>query len=163
MEINFFQIIFQIVNFTILLFLLRKYLYKPILKILEGRAKKIHEGLEAAEKSIEEREKLEKQEKKMLVDAEKSATKILEGTRIRAKKLEKSLVEKSEKEIDKKFKKSEVLSKSKLEQMEQELSRKFNQAVISTSESLLKNTIGVKEQREIIKRQINKLREIKFA
>jgi len=63
MEINFFQIIFQIINFTILLLLLKKFLYKPILKILKQRAQKIEEGIEAAEKSIEERDKLEELKK----------------------------------------------------------------------------------------------------
>lgn len=47
--INLPQLIAQIVNFALLLLLLRLTLYKPILKMLDERKKKIGEGLNAAE------------------------------------------------------------------------------------------------------------------
>lgn len=47
--INLPQLIAQIVNFAILLIVLRLILYKPILKMLDERKKRIAEGLNAAE------------------------------------------------------------------------------------------------------------------
>ncbi len=47
--INLPQLIAQIVNFTVLLVILRLTLYKPILKMLDDRKQKISEGLNAAE------------------------------------------------------------------------------------------------------------------
>jgi F-type H+-transporting ATPase subunit b len=47
--INLPQIIAQMVNFFVLLFILRLVLYKPILKMLDDRRQKISEGLNAAE------------------------------------------------------------------------------------------------------------------
>ncbi len=47
--INLPMIIAQIVNFTILLVVLRMVLYKPVLKMLDERKQKIAEGLNAAE------------------------------------------------------------------------------------------------------------------
>jgi F-type H+-transporting ATPase subunit b len=47
--INLPQLIAQIVNFTLLLVLLRFTLYKPVLKMLDERKQKINEGLNAAE------------------------------------------------------------------------------------------------------------------
>ncbi|MDO8429186.1 MAG: F0F1 ATP synthase subunit B [Candidatus Daviesbacteria bacterium] len=44
----------QVVNFLILLFLLKKFLYKPILKVLEERSQKIAQSLKNAEE-IEKR------------------------------------------------------------------------------------------------------------
>jgi F-type H+-transporting ATPase subunit b len=161
MEINFVQLLFQIVNFAILFFLLRKYLYNPILKILEERAKKIHDGLEAAEKSIEEREKLEKEKRKVILEAQKNANKILEGARLRVKKLEKQLMEECEKELEQKTKKAEALAKTRTRQLEQQLRRKFNSAVADAVETLLKDTLEAKEQRAIIDRQIQKLKSLK--
>jgi F-type H+-transporting ATPase subunit b len=163
MEINILQILFQIINFSILLFLLKKYLYKPILNILEQRAKKIHEGLEAAEKSIEEREKLDKEKKKVLVEAEKNATKILAGARIQAKKLEEQLNEKAEIETERKLKKSDALAKTKLGEMQEELQSKFSESVVNTTETLLKDAIDSNNHREIIKNQISELKKVKFS
>lgn len=47
--INLPQLIAQIVNFSVLLVILRLTLYKPILKMLDDRKQKISEGLNAAE------------------------------------------------------------------------------------------------------------------
>ena len=57
-------LIAQIINFLVLLFVLWKFAYGPILAILEKRQKKIEKGLadaEAAEKRLEESEKKQKE------------------------------------------------------------------------------------------------------
>lgn len=163
MNINLIQIVFQIVNFTILLFLLRKYLYRPILKVLEQRAKKIHEGLEAAEKSIEEGEKLEKQKKKILLEAEKSASEILEGARLRAKKFESQLSEKASEEMERRLRRTDRMARIRIKQLEGDLQKKFAGAVVDTTESLLKSSIGPKEQRAILAKQLTRLKKVQFA
>ena len=163
MNINIIQVIFQIVNFTILLFLLRKYLYRPILKILESRAKKIHDGLEAAEKSIEEREKLEREKRKILLEAEKSAAEILEGARLRAQKFEKTLSEKADEEMQKKLQRADRLVATRQKQMETNLQKRFSQAVVATTESLLKDALDPKQQRAILGKQIQQLKKVSFS
>ena len=49
-------LIAQIVNFVLLLLLLRAFLYKPMLKMLESRKQRIAEGLQAAEVARREAE-----------------------------------------------------------------------------------------------------------
>lgn len=51
--INLPVLIAQIVNFTFLLILLRLFIYKPILKMLDERRERIREGLSAAERGRE--------------------------------------------------------------------------------------------------------------
>ncbi|TLP72852.1 F0F1 ATP synthase subunit B [Maribacter sp. ACAM166] len=48
MEINWFTVIAQIVNFLILVWLLKRFLYKPVLKAVDERKKKIEARLEDA-------------------------------------------------------------------------------------------------------------------
>lgn len=48
MEIDFFTLVAQIINLIILLFLLRKFLYLPVLKAVEARQKLIADELESA-------------------------------------------------------------------------------------------------------------------
>ncbi len=163
MNINAIQILFQIVNFFILLFLMKKYLYGPIMKILEMRSKKIEAGLEAAEKSIEEQDKIEKKRKRIIVEAEKNATQILEGARVRAKKVEKELQQKAELEIEKKRKKAEEHVVNQVSQMKLELQKNFSNSVVTTTEALLKESLSPKLQQEIIKKQTTQLKEMKFS
>jgi len=48
MEINWFTVIAQIVNFLILVWLLKRFLYKPVLKAIAEREQKIASRLDAA-------------------------------------------------------------------------------------------------------------------
>jgi F-type H+-transporting ATPase subunit b len=52
----------QLVNFTIIMLLLKKFLYKPILDMLEKRKKEIAEGVALTAKMREEEEKLKGKE-----------------------------------------------------------------------------------------------------
>ncbi len=68
----------QIVNFAILLFILKKVLYKPVLAMLEERKNKIAESMKQAE-SIEKRlEKIEAEREKTIQQASAEAMKMLE-------------------------------------------------------------------------------------
>ena len=52
--LNLWEFIFTIFNFLLLLFLLKKFLYKPILKMLDDRKKSIDEALDAADSARQE-------------------------------------------------------------------------------------------------------------
>lgn len=70
----------QVVNFLILLFILKKLLYKPILKVLEERKQRIETSLKNAEE-IEKRLQLTKeQSEKIIARTLQEAQKILDQT-----------------------------------------------------------------------------------
>lgn len=84
MEIDWFTFIAQIVNFLILVALLRHFLYKPVMRAMDKREEKIasrlEEGRRAKEEAEEEkaalrqeREELEKKRRQGLEDAEQEA------------------------------------------------------------------------------------------
>ena len=55
----------QMVNFLIMVFILQRFLYKPILKMIKERQEKISDGLALAENMAGEKEKLGKEREKM--------------------------------------------------------------------------------------------------
>ena len=57
MEINWFTVIAQIVNFLILVWLLKRFLYKPVLKAIDDREQKVAAKLKDAEIKNAEAEK----------------------------------------------------------------------------------------------------------
>ncbi len=75
MLINWFTIIAQVINFLILIFLLRLFLYKPILNAIDAREKKIKARLDDAQKREDDaKAKEEEYEKKLAgVDSERDA------------------------------------------------------------------------------------------
>ncbi len=74
--INLGYLIMQIILFTILLFVLRGYLYNPIIRVLEERKARIAKGLEDARQAAIARDNADAQAKKVLDDARAEAAKI---------------------------------------------------------------------------------------
>jgi len=72
----------QIVNFLIILFILKKFLYKPILTTLEKRKATIKEGLDKTEEVRIRLEETIEKEKRILRTAQEQARKILDEARI---------------------------------------------------------------------------------
>lgn len=68
----------QIINFLILLFILGKFAYKPLMKVLDERREHVANDLEAAEKTRVEAEALKAQYSKQLADAREEANAILD-------------------------------------------------------------------------------------
>ena len=77
MEINVYQILFQIFNFGVVMYLLNRVLYKPVMKLLDDRAKKINEGMSQAEKNLKAGEEIEKTKKAELAKARKEANALI--------------------------------------------------------------------------------------
>lgn len=70
-------LIFQVVNFAILLWLLKRFAYKPVMRILEARRLKIEESLATAERLESEKTRLEAQRAASLASAEAEAQAIV--------------------------------------------------------------------------------------
>ncbi|MCH7811463.1 MAG: F0F1 ATP synthase subunit B [Chloroflexi bacterium] len=100
----------QLVNFFILLVLLRIFLYRPILNVLDRRAQRIREGLEAADKSKEQASQAEQEVAKQLEEArqqnqasiaqaQETASRIQEEARAQARREADALLERARGEI----------------------------------------------------------------
>src|ERR1700682_2289431 len=73
-----FWVLVSIVNFLVILYLLRRYLWGPILTVLASRAEKIREGLAMAEEAKAERERMKAEVERLLADARRDAQAIAE-------------------------------------------------------------------------------------
>lgn len=85
MQINWFTVIAQIINFFILVSLLKRYLYKPILRAIEKREKKIASRLKDAEslkkEALTERESFQKKNKQFDLEKKKNLDEAIEDVK----------------------------------------------------------------------------------
>src|SRR5687768_9374199 len=86
--VNWVALLFQIVNFLLLLYLLNRFLFKRVLTLLDERGAKISKGLEDAEAAARDRELARAEREAALDEARKEAgamiaraTKIAEDSR----------------------------------------------------------------------------------
>jgi F-type H+-transporting ATPase subunit b len=77
MEIELPQIIFQMINFGVVLFVLNRFLYRPVLKMLEERRQKVEAAAKAAEETLKEKSSLDERKEEILKKAKKEAAGIL--------------------------------------------------------------------------------------
>ncbi len=103
-------LIAQVVNFFLLLVLLRIFLYKPVLAMLDRRAQRIREGVEAADESKErasasEREVAQQlsasreQGQALIAQAQEAANRIQEEARSQARQEGETMLERARTEI----------------------------------------------------------------
>jgi len=95
-EIN--QLIYSTVAFFILLFLLSRFAFPPILNVLDKRAQTIRESLEKAEETRAEAEKLLSDYREQLSQARSEAQQIIGQGRILGENMKKDMVEKANRE-----------------------------------------------------------------
>lgn len=102
MNINWFEIVAQMINFFILLFLLHKLLYKPVTKAMEQRLERISKDKNEADAKMKDaNELIEKYENKMAGLKEKEK-KILEHSKEEAQEKKEALIEQYKKEAQEK-------------------------------------------------------------
>src|SRR5467141_5458035 len=71
----------QVISFTIVAFLLRRFAYKPILAVLDDRRRKIEEGMLNAEKIRKELAEAEKRYQEILAKANADAQRMIDEAR----------------------------------------------------------------------------------
>lgn len=104
--------LWQLVNFFVLLFLLRKFLYAPIKGMLDQRAAQINGDLDDAEARRKEAEELKAKYEQKLKEAHSEAQEIIDNAETRANKKAKEIINEAEE-------KAENLKAKKLEEIEQ--------------------------------------------
>lgn len=86
MDINTTQILFQLINFSVVLGGLTYLLYRPILGIFEERAKRVSQGQAAAQKALNFQAEIEELKKQAADEAKAQKTQVLKEARAQAKK-----------------------------------------------------------------------------
>lgn len=150
----------QMVNFTIIVFVLNKLLYKPVTAFLDKRKKEIAQGLELTAKMKEEEEKTEKTRKKILDAAKADAMAIIGKAKKDAKNEAREILEQAQEESRKLTEKKRTEIDDEYRQMAAKLESQVVDLATSIVERLLPGMLTAQMHRTLIEKQ---LREIKKA
>lgn len=144
----------QIVNFLVLLFVLYKFAYGPVLKILNERTSKIEKGLKDAEDAQKKLIEITEKERAVLVKARKQAQEIIaKAEEVAVKNKEEIIItakEQSEKilaDSAKKIETEKVL-------MFQEVKKQVAELVIAATGKIIDEKIDSQKDKEIIEKAI---------
>lgn len=158
MEIELKQILLQLLNFGVLLALLTKFLYKPILKLLDARSQKIADGQAAAEASLKEAAKMEERRAKQLSESTQKAASIIAQAKAESKKMGAQIVEEARTAAIAEVAKLKANFATELEAQEAQLKTRLAKLVVETTKVVLKDSLKASELKTITTRQIAKLK-----
>lgn len=152
-------LIAQVVNFLIILFVLKRFLYKPVLDLLEQRKKIIEEGVQKTEEARLLLEKAEAKEKELLKEAVVEAKKLLEEAKNQKIELLRESEEKAKKQADLILAEAKDQIAFETKQAEKRLKIHVSEIALFFLQKSLTGLLTGKQQEEVIKNVAQKLKK----
>lgn len=147
----------QIVNFLIILFLLKRFMYKPVLNILKKRENQIKEGLENAEEGQRKLEVATQKEIQILHKAQTQVDKIISDAKQDAEEIKAKANDSARKEAERMLEQARQNIEQEIKAAEERLTVRIGEIAISLLEKSLTGIFGEKEQKLILKKAQSQL------
>ncbi len=150
----------QIDNFLIVFFVLKKFLYKPVLELLKKRQTTIKEGLKQAEEARIKLEKVVIEEKNILRQAQFQAKKIIEDAKQESMEITRKMNEDVKKQTEKMLNgaKEQIARESK--ETERRLGISTSKLAVKFLEKALEEFFSSQEQKEVISQALRKIKKV---
>ena len=152
--INIKMLIASIINFIILLYLLNKIVYQPLLKVLDDRKKKIDESLTNAETIEKKLQETKTHEKEILHQARIEAEKIIKTAEALAQTRHQQILNSATEQSTKILERAEAkIAQNRLD-LEKELKESTVSLVIETTKLILGDKMPSSVNNEYVSRAI---------
>ena len=134
-------LIAQLVNFLILLVVLRLVLYKPILRILDERRRRIADGLSQAERAAEQASASEEQSQRILQEARVEGQQAVQRAQEAALRLRQELEERARVEADQIITRAREELRLERDQAIQALRAEFADLAVTAAERIIDQSL----------------------
>jgi F-type H+-transporting ATPase subunit b len=138
----------QIVNFLILLFLLRAFLYRPILNMLAQRRERIAESMKEAERVTAAAREAEQEKAKVLEAARREAQEIRAQATRDAEKIGQEVRSRAEQEATDIRMKAQVDAQAQAESVLANANKQIAELAIAATEKLLGRELAKKDEQQ---------------
>ncbi len=147
-------LVFQIVNFAILLLVLKKVAYKPILKVLHDRQERIDNSLKIAAEIEKRQEELATEQAKLLKQARAEADQIVS----RAREESTALIKEAEAKASVRAEQMLAQAKAQIEQevvsAKSELKHEMVGLVVAATSAIIDEKLDANKDKALIKRAL---------
>ena len=139
-----------VVNFIVLFFLLKIFLYKPVLKMLDERAKRTKEGMELAEATKKEYEQARVEVQKQMDRGRQEAQALIAQALQTGEKLKEESREEAVKQAQVIIDRTRMELGSERDKIIENLRKEFVDISISAAEKVIKETLDKEKHRKLI-------------
>ncbi|RMF60016.1 MAG: ATP synthase F0 subunit B [Calditrichaeota bacterium] len=138
------------VTFLVLLLVLRKVAWKPLLKAVEEREQQISESLRRAVEAREEAEKLLFEQQEKLAAAQEEVQQMIKESKAMAEKMRQDILEKAHQDAEKLVERAKADIERQRMQMINALRQEVANLVVDTTSKLVGVVVDEKKHRQII-------------
>jgi F-type H+-transporting ATPase subunit b len=150
----------QIVNFLIIAYIFKRFLYKPLFSVIKKRDEVIKKGVLDAENAKKTLEKATAQKDEIIKEASIEAEKIIDEAKKQEQKVHQELSEKTKQDIAKMIEQARL----QIEMERQNLEKELRNISLQTSQKILERAIvelfDKKDQEALIKRGVQKIKNV---
>lgn len=148
----------QIINFLIILYVLKRFLYKPILSVLKNRQDEITLGLKQAEEARLLLEKTAEKEKAVLKNAQAQARILLDEAKQQKQEFMRTSSELAKKHADQIMQEARIQIAAETKEAEKRLTAHISSLALSLLEKSLSNIFTDNQQDVVVKQAAKRMK-----
>jgi F-type H+-transporting ATPase subunit b len=147
----------QFINFAILIWVLWRYAYKPVFKILDDRKSKVEKGLDDAEKAALNLKEAEEEKKKIILEARQEAIRVLEQAHLKGEERQQEIIKKAELEIGAIMEKERAKISAEKANSLAELKGELSNLVMISLQKFLEDNLDDQKDKELVAKIVSNL------
>ncbi|WP_026691587.1 F0F1 ATP synthase subunit B [Alteribacter aurantiacus] len=151
------DVLFQLAGFAVLLLILKKYAFGPIMDMMEKRENHIAEQISTAEKNRQESEKYIEEQREAIKAARAEAKEIVENARKQAERTEKDIMANAEKQAERKLQEALATIKQEEEQAISALREQVSSLSVLVATKVIEKELDDKEQEKLIQETLKEV------
>lgn len=152
-------LVFQVINFAILLGVLYRFAYRPLLRVLEERRQTIEESLKSAADIKQERQELEREKHSIVNEARREAETIVGRSEKEAQLIQGRAQAAGQQTADRLMTQAQAQMGQQLATARAALKREALGLVVTATERVLKEKIDEKKDRALVEDAITQARK----
>lgn len=152
-------IIAQIINFTILLFVLKKFLYAPLVKFMNVRKEKIIAGLEKAEQAEQAFEKLQEQKEQEFAKIHKQAQSIIVKAKETGDQKQQEIITAAEKKAQKVIDDAKTQIHAEKKEMIKQVRSDIADLIAEATSKILEQEMTEQKQKDLTRKTLEVLKD----
>ena len=158
-SINIYEIVMQMVNFVILVWLINRFLVKPVGEFLNNRAQGIKDDIEQASKNKTETESLVSEQKELLKNARLEAQQIRQKTEEAVQKEREQLISAAKEESANIVGQAKKEIQSDVSKAKKDLLNQIGDLTVLLSERILKRTLSDSDKQRLVAENLENLKQ----
>ncbi len=154
--INPFVILYQVVNFFILLIVLKKFLYKPLLAMLDKRRADVEKTLQLKQDLEKQKENADKEKAAAVQEGRKEADRIVKDAQTKGEAVAKQLEEKAKTQSEDIVTRGQEQLKMQEQEIRSKMSGEVSKTALEAAQAVLQDSLTDAQKKKVLEESVKR-------